>query len=106
MWPDVDAQKIDRTLCPDIPPLPTPGLAMALWSVYHTSSFSEAVERCVNLLGDADSTGSMAGQMAGAIYGFSGIDAPLVRQLEDWDDGDTFLRGALLYCMGVSSSPR
>mmetsp|Transcript_30152 Transcript_30152/g.87838 ORF Transcript_30152/g.87838 Transcript_30152/m.87838 type:complete len:97 (+) Transcript_30152:1824-2114(+) len=72
MWPDVDAQKIDRTLCPDIPPLPTPGLAMALWSVYHTSSFSEAVERCVNLLGDADSTGSMAGQMAGAIYGFSG----------------------------------
>ena len=45
---------------------------MALWSVYYSTTFSEALEKCVNMLGDADSTGSMVGQLAGAIYGYSG----------------------------------
>merc|ERR1719401_1788057 len=49
------------------------GLAMALWAVYHSTSFDDAVARCVNLLGDADSHGSIAGQLAGAIYGYAAI---------------------------------
>ena len=37
------------------------GLAGALWAVYHTTSFDSAVARAVNLNGDADSFGSIAG---------------------------------------------
>merc|ERR1719218_119387 len=50
------------------------GLALALWSVYHTTSFDEAVTRSVNLLGDSDSHGSITGQLAGAIYGYNAIN--------------------------------
>ena len=73
------------------------GLAMALWSIYHSDSFGATVERCVNLLGDSDSTASVAGQIAGAMYGYSGIDQAMLRNLAQWDDGDTLLRAVLLY---------
>lgn len=73
------------------------GLAIALWSLYHTTSFDEAIERCVNVLGDADSTGSIAGQIAGAFYGYSSISPEFCNNLEKWDDGDAVVRGALLY---------
>ncbi|CAJ1447613.1 unnamed protein product [Effrenium voratum] len=49
------------------------GLAGALWAAYHAESFNEAVVRAVNLNGDADSFGSIAGQIAGAFYGYSAI---------------------------------
>lgn len=73
------------------------GLAMALWSIYHSDSFGGTVERCVNLLGDSDSTASVAGQIAGAMYGYSGIDQAMLENLQQWDDGDTLLRAVLLY---------
>ena len=38
------------------------GLAMALHCVYNTTSFDDALVKCVNFNGDADSTGSMVGQ--------------------------------------------
>merc|ERR1712039_323536 len=62
------------------------GLAMALWSVYHTTSFDQAVERSVNLLGDADSHGSVAGQLAGALYGYTTIHKQFQDWLNRWDD--------------------
>ncbi len=73
------------------------GLAVALHSVYHSASFGDAVERAVNHLGDADSVGSIAGQLAGAIYGFGDIDRRLKEQLWCWDDGEVATRGAMLY---------
>jgi ADP-ribosyl-[dinitrogen reductase] hydrolase len=73
------------------------GLAMALWSIYFSDSFGATVERCVNLLGDADSTASVAGQIAGAMYGYSSIDAPMLENMKRWDSGDTLLRATLLY---------
>lgn len=76
------------------------GLAMALHAVYHSDTFGEAVERCVNFLGDADSTAAVAGQIAGALYGYRAIDARLVENLRCWDDGEIALRGALLYDLG------
>jgi ADP-ribosyl-[dinitrogen reductase] hydrolase len=48
-------------------------LEAALWAVDTTSSFDEAVLRAVNLGDDADSVGAVAGQLAGARYGLSGI---------------------------------
>jgi ADP-ribosylglycohydrolase len=73
------------------------GLAIALWALYHTKSFDEAIERCINVLGDADSTGSIAGQIAGAFYGYTSISPDFCNNLERWDDGDAVVRGALLY---------
>ena len=72
------------------------GLAMALHSVAMTSSFDTAIERCVNLLGDADSTGSICGQIAGAMYGYRAIHLRLRAALYSWDDGQIALRAALL----------
>ena len=39
------------------------GLAIALHAVAATASFSAAIERCVNFLGDADSTAAICGQI-------------------------------------------
>ncbi|CAE7241021.1 CPK2, partial [Symbiodinium pilosum] len=78
------------------------GLAMAMHSFYHTTSFMEALTRCVNFLGDADSTGAICGQMAGAFYGLSAIDARLVSRLRRWDCDEVALRGALLHVLGTS----
>lgn len=80
------------------------GLAMALHSVYHTSSFMEAVSKCVNFLGDADTTGAICGQIAGAFYGYQAIDDRLVQRLNQWDDGEIALRAALLHSLGAERS--
>jgi len=80
------------------------GLAIALHSVYHTRTFMAAVVRCINFLGDADSTGAICGQIAGAFYGVDAIDDRLVAQLRRWDAGQIALRGALLYALGSQLS--
>jgi ADP-ribosyl-[dinitrogen reductase] hydrolase len=48
-------------------------LEAALWSVGASGSFREAVLRAANLGEDADTTAAVAGQLAGALYGASGI---------------------------------
>jgi ADP-ribosyl-[dinitrogen reductase] hydrolase len=48
-------------------------LEAALWSVWHTDNFRDAVLMATNLGGDADSVAAVAGQLAGALYGASSI---------------------------------
>jgi len=48
-------------------------LEAALWCFFHTSSFAEAILRAVNLGDDADTTGAIVGQLAGAYYGVNAI---------------------------------
>jgi ADP-ribosyl-[dinitrogen reductase] hydrolase len=48
-------------------------LEAAMWVVDTTSSFAAALLKAVNLGDDADSVGAVAGQLAGARYGLSGI---------------------------------
>jgi ADP-ribosyl-[dinitrogen reductase] hydrolase len=48
-------------------------LESALWCFLVTDSFEEAVLKAVNLGDDADTTGAVCGQVAGAFYGESGI---------------------------------
>lgn len=48
-------------------------LEAALWAVANTSSFEDAVVQAVNLGDDSDTVGAVAGQLAGAVYGESGI---------------------------------
>jgi ADP-ribosyl-[dinitrogen reductase] hydrolase len=50
-------------------------LEAALWAFYHSHSFEDAVLRAVNLGDDADTTGAICGQIAGAYYGVEGIPA-------------------------------
>lgn len=48
-------------------------LESALWAVLTTKSFEEALVQAVNLGNDADTTGTVTGAIAGAMYGFSAI---------------------------------
>merc|ERR1719163_2395270 len=73
------------------------GLAMAIWAVYQTKSFDEAIAKSVNLLGDADSHGSIAGQIAGALYGYSAIHPEFRKWLNQWDEHEVAVRAVLLY---------
>jgi len=48
-------------------------LEAALWSFMRSNTFAEAVLTAVNLGNDADTTGAVCGQIAGAFYGLSSI---------------------------------
>ena len=52
-------------------------LEAALWAFYRSDSFRDGALRAVNLGDDADTTGAIYGQLAGAFYGVSAIP-------EDW----------------------
>jgi len=55
-------------------------LEAALWAFHDARHFREAVLRAVNLAYDADTTGAVCGQLAGAYWGASRI-------LEEWREG-------------------
>jgi ADP-ribosyl-[dinitrogen reductase] hydrolase len=48
-------------------------LEAALWAFFHSNSFKEGALMAVNLGNDADTTGAIYGQLAGAVYGEGGI---------------------------------
>jgi ADP-ribosyl-[dinitrogen reductase] hydrolase len=56
-------------------------LEAALWSVGRTADFRSAVLTAANLAGDADTTAAIAGQLAGALYGVSGIPEEWLEKL-------------------------
>ncbi|WP_165246628.1 ADP-ribosylglycohydrolase family protein [Paludisphaera soli] len=68
-------------------------LEAALWAFHDAPDFETAVLRAVNLGDDADTTGAVCGQLAGAFWGESGIPAALrlglarVEMLEEALDG-------------------
>lgn len=53
----------------------------ALWSVARSTGFREAVLTAVNLGDDADTVGAVTGQIAGALWGLSGIPPEWCRRL-------------------------
>jgi len=56
-------------------------LEAALWAFYHSDSFEEGCLMVVNLGEDADSTGAVYGQLAGAYYGVQGIPERWLQRL-------------------------
>ncbi|MGQ0569336.1 MAG: ADP-ribosylglycohydrolase family protein [Armatimonadota bacterium] len=48
-------------------------LEAALWALHYAHSFREGALLAVNLGEDADTTGAVYGQLAGALFGFLGI---------------------------------
>jgi ADP-ribosyl-[dinitrogen reductase] hydrolase len=57
-------------------------LAIAVYAATSTGSFREAVLVAVNHGGDSDSTGAIAGNIAGALYGAQTIPSDWLEQLE------------------------
>lgn len=56
-------------------------LGAALWCALHTGSFSDCVLAAVNLGDDSDTTGCVAGALAGAMYGYESIPAEWIDAL-------------------------
>lgn len=70
-------------------------LQAALWAFFTTTNFEDCVLRAVNLGNDADTTGAVAGQIAGAFYGFSKIPQHLIDGLARKDMIDLYLNKLL-----------
>lgn len=57
----------------------------ALWAFYNSESFEEGCLMAVNLGDDADTTGAVYGQIAGAYYGETGIPIKWIKKLVKYD---------------------
>jgi ADP-ribosyl-[dinitrogen reductase] hydrolase len=73
-------------------------LEAALWAVWTTRTFEDAVLAAVNLGDDADTTAAIAGQLAGALHGVDGPGAirPRWRERVLWGDEIEGLADGLL----------
>ena len=68
----------------------------AALQAFHTSeSFEECVLKAVNLGDDSDTTGAVAGQMAGAYWGYSGIPQKFIDGLAKKDMIEKYLNPIL-----------
>jgi len=70
-------------------------LEAALWAFHESENFEEAVLKAVNLGDDADTTGAVCGQLAGAYWGESGIPAVWRKDLARQDLIEAALQGLL-----------
>ena len=70
-------------------------LEASLWAFHDSDSFEEAVLKAVNLGDDADTTGAVCGQLAGAFWGESGIPASWRSGLARMDLVEEALAGML-----------
>lgn len=70
-------------------------LEAALWAFHDATDFRQAVLRAVNLGDDADTTGAVCGQLAGAHWGDSGIPAEYLEGLARRDLIDRAINGLL-----------
>jgi len=61
-------------------------LEAALWCIFNTDSYKEAVLKAVNLGYDTDTTACVTGGLAGIIYGAGSIPGEWLRQLAKKDD--------------------
>lgn len=61
-------------------------LTASIWCLLTSASFEETVLKAVNLGSDTDTTGTVAGGLAGALYGLRSIPAGWRKQLARHDD--------------------
>lgn len=67
-------------------------LEAALWAFASTNNFEEAILAAVNLGDDADTTGAVCGQIAGAYYGLNGLPARWRQKLAMRDMIESYAR--------------
>jgi ADP-ribosylglycohydrolase len=91
-WEEVPLEtKIDEVACGSFKELEPPeirgrgfvvkSLEAALWAFYKTDSFEDGCLMAINLGDDADTTGAIYGQLAGAYYGASNIPKKWTKKL-------------------------
>ena len=68
-------------------------LEASLWAFHNAESFEDAVLKAVNLGDDADTTGAICGQLAGACWGESGISESLRAGLARMDMLEAAMEG-------------
>lgn len=76
-------------------------LEAALWAFYHSDSFEQGALMAVNLGDDADTTGAVYGQIAGAFYGRKGIPEHWLKKLA-WREKISRI-GDRLFCIAAES---
>jgi ADP-ribosyl-[dinitrogen reductase] hydrolase len=72
-----------------------PSLEAALWCFARSSSFEETILMAANLGHDADTTAAIAGQLAGAFYGETGVPAHWLARLHMRDEIGAMAQGLL-----------
>ena len=77
-------------------------LEAALWCVYHTDNFRDAVLLAANLGDDADTVAAVTGQIAGALYGISGIPESWLQKLA-WRES-LLTKASKLFALGAKQS--
>ncbi|MBA3982590.1 MAG: ADP-ribosylglycohydrolase family protein, partial [Acidimicrobiia bacterium] len=80
-------------------------LEAALWAVAGAADFREAVLLAANLGDDADTTAAIAGQLAGARWGASGISQRWRQRLTASDRIESLARGLFLAGGGEAAGP-
>ena len=98
---------VDEYVLPDATPwseLPATGYVKntfqtAMWAARNSHSFEECLLLAVNRRGDADTIGAVAGQIAGAMYGYKDIPERW-RKVLVWRDQIIYL-ATCLYDLGV-----
>lgn len=71
-------------------------LEAVLWAFYNSESFKEGLLLAVNLGEDADTTGAIYGQLAGAYYGRSGIPDQWLNNLAHKELIESMVQGLIL----------
>ena len=66
-------------------------LEASIWCLLTTNNYEDAVLKAVNLGDDTDTTGAVAGGLAGLIYGFESIPASWVIQVKKRDEIDQLI---------------
>ncbi len=75
-------------------------LHAALWCLLTTTNYRDCALKAVNLGGDTDTTGCVAGGLAGAAYGVQGIPPEWISQMQRRGDVDCLLRDFADLCNG------
>ena len=73
-------------------------LTASLWCLLNSQSFEETVLKAVNLGDDTDTTGTVAGGLAGAYYGLGAIPAEWINALARKDDISSLFESFCLAC--------
>lgn len=79
-------------------------LEAALWAFHRADNYHDAVLAAVNLGDDADTTGAVCGQLAGACWGESGIPGEWRATLARWDMIDGILTRLLAATVNAPTS--
>ena len=80
-------------------------LEAALWAVAGATDFRDALLRAANLGDDADTTAAIAGQLAGAHWGVSGIPGEWLERLVLRERIDELARGLHRAAVGAAPTP-